>query len=122
MNNYITLGSKRYSTKANKWDPRLIKPSTIRAVHTGSMDATYGPVAFKVWEGDIKVRANETRTEYGTVTNLESSLATMGGITFIDHYGTSYTVHIQEYQRGSLTPVWDGASNVLFYNVRLQGK
>jgi len=122
MNDYIQLNSKYYPTSAKAWEPSIQKPSTFRLLLNGNTDTTYGAANLAIWEGEIVVKQGESRTNYGTPSDLESALNTKGNITFVDHYGTSYNVAVQSWRRRSLSPKWDGSTNRHHYIVQLKGK
>lgn len=122
MNDYISINTKKYPTSANAWEPQIQKPSTFRLLLNGNTDTTYGAAKMAIWEGEIVVKVGEARSGYGTPSDLETALNTLGNITFIDHYGTTYSVVVQSWRRKSLGPKWDGSTNRLHYIVTLKGK
>jgi hypothetical protein len=119
FNAYITLDGKKYSTSAKNWQPLNPKPMTARQLANGDLDITYGAKCLRVWEGEILAYVTEARTGYGSSSDLGTSLAKLAGVTFVDHYGTSCTVHIQNWKARSLTNVWDNGSNKFYFMVRL---
>jgi len=121
MNSYITLDGYRYATAQKTWQPETPKAMTPRLTLAGNLDVTFGPGITKVWTGEIQARVTP-KTNYGTPAQLRASLEKIQGLSFTDHYGTSYTVYIQGFKERSYTPSWDGASNAMYFNVRMVGK
>jgi hypothetical protein len=121
IRNYITLNGKKYMTSSRQWDPVIVKPSTVRYTvdPAGVTDITYGPASAQEWRGVLMVPVSPA-TGWGSISDLVSVLATLGAVSFTDHYGASYSVHIiGEFPERSLTPAWDGASNEFRIPVRL---
>ena len=121
MNSYITLDGKKYATAAKTWTPVPSKPGSVRLNLNGQMDATYGAGVLLRWEGDILARMTPL-SGYGSPADLRASLIKTQGLTFTDHYGTAYTVHVFRYKERSLSPNWDGATNEIKFQVELTGQ
>jgi hypothetical protein len=118
MNDYITFDTCRYAT-TRVWRPEPNVPVTIRNNLNGTLDATYGSATSLIWVGEIVARVTDTRAYYGTVTDLRASLKKRQTFTFIDHYGTSYTVAAQgPFPERSLMPDWDNANNRIYVTIR----
>jgi hypothetical protein len=121
MNNYITLDGFKYVTPFGKWTPVMDKPATARIDLLGGLDVTYGPATWQRWQGMIEVAANPT-TGYGSPYELRATLAKRTAVTFVDHYGETYNVHLLgPFPEMSFTPVWDGNSNVIFFQLTVVG-
>lgn len=120
MNSYITLDGKKYVTVAENWRPPVReKPMMVRYTLLGSLDVTYGPGAPIAWEGEIRADVTPA-TGYGSPSDLITSLMKKEGITFIDHSGTSCTVHaVGPFPQRSLQNVWDGPENTIYTHARL---
>ena len=120
MNNYIMIGSYRYKTPADSWEPVTTTPRTIRILQDGSIDATYANITIYEWNGIVEASVSP-ETNYGTPAQLKTSLDYKGSVSFQDHYGTSYpTAYVS--RSGPLkskTPMWDGNSNVVSYEVTI---
>lgn len=121
MNNYISLDGKYYATPEQAWVPKHIKPSTVRITVNGTLDATYGPDTLYVWTGRIKADVTARTASWGTPANARTSLNKQQGLTFYDHYGTQYTVHCDGYSEDSVSPMWDGNENSIYFDVTLIG-
>lgn len=123
FNAYIQLDGKKYATVARNWSPQVQKPMTVRQLSNGDLDVTYGQKALKFYAGEIVANVSETPARlsagWGTSSDIETSLEKMQGLAFVDHYGNSFTVHIGGWKKRSLSPAWGGASNKLYYEVRL---
>jgi hypothetical protein len=115
---YITLDNKYYSTLRN-WQPLNPKLMTVRQLASGDMDITYAAKNLRVWEGDIIARVSENRAGYGISSDIETLLNSNAGIAFVDHYGTSVTVHVQSWKRKSALSDWAASANRFLYNVKL---
>jgi hypothetical protein len=119
MNNYVTFDNYKYKTPATEWKPASSKPSMVRQTLSGALDVTYGPGGFYEWDGNIEGPVTAD-TGWGTIANLRTSLAKRTAITFIDHYGASYTAHaIGPFSEESKTPMWDGAGNRISVRVKI---
>ena len=119
MNSYITLDSLKYSTTQQRWVPTTLKPGSVRFTIEGTIDGTYGPDVFYVWQGEIRAPAS-AGAGWGTISDLRTTLAKRQSLTFIDHWGTSHPVHIVgEMPERFLTPDW--ASSLGFVQVRIIG-
>lgn len=121
MNNYITLDSKKYVTPQQGWIPRVIKPSTVRLTLLGAIDATYGPGNILEWQAEIEAAVSPA-SGYGSPSDLRTSLQKVVGLSFTDHFSTSHTVHVRGFEETSMSPMWDGSSNVVIFNVTLMGQ
>lgn len=122
MNNYITLDGNKYATLQRSWRPVQPKGSSARVTVNGGLDVTYGALTLNTWTGEIRADVVSRGAGWGTVATLRVTLAKLVGVTLIDHYGASYTVHqIGQYLENSIQPVWDGNSNVIEFSVKLVG-
>jgi hypothetical protein len=121
MNSYITLDNKQYSTTQKVWRPRTIKPSGVRLTLLGNLDSTYGAGPLFEFTGEIRAEVTP-KTGYGSPSDLKASLEKKQGLSFTDHLGASYTVHVRDFEESSLSPLWDGGGNVMFYSTTLVGK
>jgi hypothetical protein len=119
FNPYITLDGKKYATVAKGWQPSTPKPVTARQLANGNLDVTYGVKNLRTWEGEIIAHVSEDRTGYGTSSDIETSLAKLQGLTFIDHYGTTVTVHVIVWKPRSMINDWASSTNKFYYTVRL---
>ena len=118
MNDYITLNGKQYKTMRG-WEPELVKPSTDRMTLAGDFDVTYGPGSTWEWNGEIKV-PNTGDATWGGLTDFQTLMALRTNMTFIDHAGTSHTVHaLGRFSRRTLHTLWDATSNEYYFTVRL---
>ena len=102
---YITLshsdvGTWRFNVLAQGYnDGVLQRDETIKHTMGGKIDHVYGSV-FRSWNPIIKVRETETETGYGSLSDLIDFYTvdpnSTGGakITFTDHHGDNYDVHI----------------------------
>ena len=119
MNNYVTLDGFKYDCPFKEWDPTTEKPMSYRRTWDGSFDVTYGPGLFKTWNGNLRARVTPA-TGYGSISDLRATISKMQGVTFIDHYGDTYTVHIEPAgPEKSFSPLWSGASNVFLVPVHM---
>jgi hypothetical protein len=120
MNNYITLDGNKYATLAKTWKPLTVKPSTDRLTLQGNIDVSYGPGVVKEWQGTIVADVSQRATGWGTVTTLKATLEKRESVSFTDHNGTTYTVHVLgTFDERSLTNVWDDSQNKIHFNVRI---
>jgi hypothetical protein len=115
---YIQLDGKKYATTRN-WQPSEPKPMTARQLANGNLDVTYGAKNLRTWEGEIIAHVTESRNGYGSASDAETSLRKLQGVTFVDHYGNSCTIHIQQWKPRSMLADWAAASNKIYYMVRL---
>ena len=123
MNNYIMLGTKRYRTPADAWEPTTVTPRTVRVLQDGSLDATFANVTIYEWNGVVEASVTPD-TNFGTVAELQTQLATKGSVSFQDHYGTSYSVAYisKSGPLKSRTPMWDGTSNTVSFEVTVMAE
>jgi hypothetical protein len=69
----------------------------------------------------IEVAANPA-TGYGSPNDLKATLAKRTAVAFVDHYGENYSVHLLgPFPEMSFTPVWDGNSNVILFQLTVVG-
>jgi len=122
MNAYITLDSKKYTTLHRAWQEGAITPSTSRILLNQEYDSTFGPASKITWEGEIKIDVSEGRAGWGTIATLKTTCKKKERVTIIDHYGNSYNAHVRGYKQRSLSPMWDGSSNVMYYTVLIEAK
>jgi|GEM_PF-1472750 hypothetical protein len=124
--NFVKLNDRCYKT-LSKWTPKHNKPSTVRLLLNGKLDATYGSGGLWSWEGELKVAVTPPGSPpapgeaWGTVEDARAVLQNRGIILFRDHYGDLYDVHIQDYEERSIHPDWSAASNTIYFKVRLVG-
>jgi hypothetical protein len=83
----------------------------------GSLDISFGNGVLKMFRGEIVASPDETRTGYGTSSDLETSLDKMQTVTLVDHHGDSHTCVCKGWKRRSLHPRWDSAKQ--YYEVEL---
>jgi hypothetical protein len=117
MNNYITLDGKKYSCPYKQWEMQTEKPMSYRYTWGSGIETTYGAGVFKTWKGNMVARITPA-SGFGSVADIRITLAKTVSLTFIDHYGTTFTVHASYAgPERSFSPVWDGASNAIFFPV-----
>ena len=75
-----------------------------------------------MWEGEIKIDVDESREGWGSIGDLKVTCRKKQRVALIDHYGNSYDAHIRGYKQRSLSPMWDGPSNVMYYTVMIEAK
>ena len=118
MNSYITLDGHKYVTPVG-WQSKIDKPSTIRQTLNGVVDVTYGPADFREWNGVIRAYVT-AQAGFGTDVELLETLSKKAEVLMIDHYGTSYYVHvISPFEPNSFTSQWDAGSNHFDVMVRV---
>jgi hypothetical protein len=119
MNSYITLDNKRYSTEHNQWTPSTDRPTMKRRLLSGKVNVKFGPALFKSWKGIINVPVAAT-APYGTLDDFRATYAKLQTLSFIDHYGASYTIVLDRtIDERSLSPGWDAADNIFKFPVSL---
>lgn len=119
FNPYIELDGKKYVCLHGRWNKAKSKPSRERQTLSGSVDITYGPAVFTVWEGSIRAYVTP-QVGYGTPTELELTYNKKESVPFIDHDAGAYTVHfIGELVGDSFLPMYDSASNSFVYKIKL---
>lgn len=104
--------AKKFRVVAQGYDDgTLEKAEDIKRTIGGGIDHSMGAV-YKSWNPMIRVRAYEPVSDYGDLQdlidlyNLNNPGATPNNnITFIDHHGTTYTVHMVSSFRKSLMGV-----------------
>lgn len=123
MNNYITLDGKRYKTTKKSWTPAIITPMQSRDYINGDLNATFGPTSLLMWDGDL-IAPSTAENLYGTIADINKTLAKRETVTFIDHHGTTYAnAHlIGPFQKRSFFPNWDVSENPIFVSVRIKAK
>ena len=117
MNAYITLDGKKYATVQKNWSPASQKSVTIRPLADGDMDVSFGNGNIRSYKGEIVAVADETRTGWGTSSDLVTSLDKMQVLTLIDHNNNTYNCVCQGWKHRSLTPKWDSGKQ--YYEVSL---
>ncbi len=123
FNNYITLDSLKYKTTHKSWRPAPNVPSTGRVLLSGALDVTFGAVALNTWNGEIVAPVVADAAGWGTIADLRAALAKKQIFTFIDHYGTSFSVYAQgPFTERSAAPDWSVNENVVYVTVKLMGK
>jgi len=121
MNNHITLDDLNYHTPFKEWNYITRKIATVRYTLLGSTDATYAPPMIYTWIGKIEAPSGSA-PPWGGIYDLRWSLSKLTAITFVDHYGTTFSVHAMgEFPEDSMSPGWDGDENIFRVNVRLIG-
>ena len=112
MNNYITLDSYKYPTIAEAWGEVIQRPASADMLLDGTYAVTFGPAAFKKWQGFIKADVTARDTGWGTIATLRATLAKLSTLSYTDHYGNAYTVLVSiKGPEQSLSPMWDAATN-----------
>lgn len=120
MNDYVTLDGKKYTATHGKWTEVIVVPATIRKTLSGVTDVTYGPATYQEWRGEMRAYPGTPPVGYGTWSDLKTSLQSLAGLSFTDHFGNAHTVHFGgEAHNTSLSPVWDQDSGKMFVMVRL---
>lgn len=122
MNDYITLDTFKYTTLAKNWEESSVTPSTSRILLNSAHDSTFGPTTKITWTGEIKIRVDEAGAGWGTIANFKTTCKKKERIGFTDHYGGTYDAHLKGYKQRSLSPMWDGSSNVMYYTVIIEAK
>ena len=119
MNNYVTLDGHKYHCPFREWEQQVEKSMNVRYAWGNTVDVTFGNGSFTTWTGAL--RANVTpETGFGSVSDIRNTMAKDELLTFIDHYGNTYTVVVQNNgAERSLSPRWDGASNAIFFPVKI---
>jgi hypothetical protein len=120
FNSYVTLDGYRYSALRKTWKPVVVKPSQDRLNLDGTRDVTYGPAVIVDWEGELVAHTSPASTEYGSYDDLMQTIAKTESVTFVDHFGTSYNVHVLgPFDMRSNLPDWNSASNVWYVMLRI---
>jgi len=122
MNTYITLDGNKYTTLHRNWQEGIVNPSTSRILLNQEHDSTFGPAGKITWSGEIKIDANESREGWGTISTLKVTCKKTQRVGFNDHFGNYYGVHVKGYKQRSLSPMWDGSSNVMYYTMIIEAK
>jgi len=121
MNEFITFDSFKYHTTQKTWRPAILPMANSRILANGELDITHGPTTVYIFQGEIATDVTPG-TGYGTPANLRTSLEKKQAFTFIDHYGTTYTVHaIGPFPERALSPKWDSPSNTIYFTVQFKG-
>ena len=120
MNNYVTLDGKKYSCPFKEWEPVFEKPVSARFTWAGAADVTFGNGGYKTWSGSIRAQVTPA-SGFGSVSDIRNTIAKLTTVGFQDHYGDkTYTVAVEQIgPERSISAKWDGASNVIFFPVRL---
>jgi len=119
MNAYITLDGKQYATIHKQWTPTQDRPVVVKKLLSGNRNVTFGPSLSPQWAGTLSVPVTPA-TGYGSVADLRTTYAKLSTLTFIDHYGVTYTVVIDRHVgEASLTPMWDASTNMFQINITL---
>jgi hypothetical protein len=122
MNDYVTLDGNKYKAPFGQWDPEVEKPSSVRLTLGGSIDVTYGPGIVDVWDGFLKTTNDPTEQSngFGSPDDLDTTYRKTQTVSFTDHHGDSYTVHIVgRKKQKSNTPDWEGEGTSIYYSVTL---
>ena len=115
MNNYITLDGKKYKCPWRAWSPEGNVPSAARLLLDGTSDIVFGSASILTWSGEIEAPVTPEDALWGKPEDLKCSLTKRTTLTFIDHYGVTYTVLAKgPFKERSLSPKWDSESNVMF--------
>jgi hypothetical protein len=119
MNAYITLDGFKYATIHKQWAPTKERPVVIKKLLSGGRNVTFGPSMTNQWAGVITVPVTPA-TGYGAISDLRATYAKLTTLTFVDHYGVTYSVVIDRHVgEASLTPVWDAGTNMFQVNITL---
>ncbi len=119
MNNYITLDSKKYRCPFRQWEQLTDRPMSARFTWNGVADVTFGNGAFVIWEGAIRAEVTPG-TGFGSVSDIRNTLAKKSVLEFTDHYGGDYIVAVETAgPERSISAKWDGASNVIFFPMKI---
>jgi len=112
MNNYITLDGYKYRTMAKDWTPIVNVPTSFRMTLSGKSDAAFAAGDIKQWAGTIEARVTP-EDGFGSIDDLIASVLKRSPLSFTDHFGASYQVIVYgPMKQTSISPKWDGASNV----------
>jgi hypothetical protein len=123
MTNYVTFNLNgtvlKFRTVHKQWSPVTDKPMSVRYAWDGTIDVTYGPGMFHSWRGVIMADVTPL-AGWGSVSDVRNLIALLKSVPFVDHYGNSYTVHIQPIgEERSYSSKWDNASNMILFPVQL---
>jgi hypothetical protein len=119
MNDYITLDDKQYRTAADSWEPNEERPMIVRRLMSGSSNVTFGPATFTGWRGVVAVEVGAT-APFGNIVDLRATYRKRSILTFVDHYGNSYSVVIdRSVGEKSISPNWAATDNVFRVNLSL---
>jgi len=111
MNNYIQINGKKYMALAADWVPSRSTLSQVRPTWSGRMDVIYAPAVIVSYSGTLIV-AKTPATGFGSMTDFRASYDAPSVSTFIDHYGTTYSIAFQgKMDEKSIMNTWDAASN-----------
>lgn len=119
MNNYITLDGRQYRTAADSWEPNEERPMVIRRLLSGGSNVTFGPATFTGWRGIVVVEVG-AQAPFGAIDEFRATYRKRQALTFIDHYGDTYSVVIDRaVNEKSLSPMWTATDNVFRINLSL---
>jgi hypothetical protein len=120
MRNYIILDGKKYKCPWKAWQPEPVVPSSARLILDGSGHVVFGPTDLKIWTGELEAPVTPEDATWGDPDDLRTSLRKRNTLSFTDHFDVTYTVKAQgPFKERSLSPVWDGESNVIFISMSL---
>ena len=112
MNNYIQIDNKKYKALAADFFPSRSTLSQVRPTWSGRMDVIYAPAVIVSYSGTIIVAAGTPVTGYGSMADFRTSYDAPSTPTFIDHFGTTYSIAFQgKMDEKSIMATWDAASN-----------
>lgn len=120
FNAYIVLDGLKYTTLQRSWKPVPVKSSQDRLNLDGSRDVTYGPAVFTDYQGEIVAPVTPADTSYGTYEDLMETIEQLEAVSFTDHYGNTFNVHVLgPFELKSLLPDWNSSSNMWYVDVRI---
>ena len=127
---YLILDGYRYKALAKQWRPQIMRPATPRVTLQGDLEATFGAVALKRWEGMLSVRHGEAApgladgTREGNIWTLRRTLQKTTTVAFIDHNGTYYgeAVLTGPFSEQALINVWDSTANKYYVSVQITAR
>ena len=107
-----------------RWRRHWPTPRSVRVLQDGSLDATFANISILEWNGDVQAPVTPPDSNWGSISDLRTILATKGSVTFNDHYGNVYTTAYisQSGAEKSASPMWDGASNEFRINVTIMAE
>jgi hypothetical protein len=121
MNAYITFDGLKYRTSHKTWKVAIQPMANSRILADGTLDVTHGPTTAYLFTGELMADVTPD-TGFGSVVQLRISLAKKQAFTFIDHYGSTYTIHaIGPFPERSLSPKWDSSSNIFYVTIQFKG-
>lgn len=119
MNNYITLDSKKYHTLEG-WAPDTVRPSKFDTYLNNKTGAVYGHTSYRQWSGQIIAPYTSPGTGWGTIADLDTTLAKKQNLSFTSHDSIIVTVNVVSSGRKSLIRKWDAASNKWYVSITIR--